>query len=195
MQAYSDRYDAALVLAARAHRTQTRKGTDIPYVVHPVHVSTILIRYGYGEEVAIAGLLHDVVEDQEVPLSYIQAEFGPVVAGIVAALSERKREGEATRPWDRRKQEALDKLRETSEKAVAVKAADALHNARSLATRLRQAGASAWQSFARGPEDTLWYYHSVAGLVRDRLGSQALVEELEQAIQDLEQVAANTEDS
>jgi (p)ppGpp synthase/HD superfamily hydrolase len=63
MAAFSARYDAALVLAARAHRDQVRKGTDIPYIAHPAHVSVILIRHGFGEELAIAGLLHDVVED------------------------------------------------------------------------------------------------------------------------------------
>src|SRR5262245_24388558 len=85
---FSPRYDAALALAARAHRSQLRKGTDLPYIAHPVHVSLILIRHGFGEDLAIAGLLHDVVEDTDVPLYRIAAEFGDEVAGLVAAVSE-----------------------------------------------------------------------------------------------------------
>jgi (p)ppGpp synthase/HD superfamily hydrolase len=103
MTAYSDRYQAALILAAHAHRTQERKGSDVPYIVHPVQVSVILLRHGFAEDVAIAGLLHDVVEDQDVPLARIEADFGPEVAEMVAALTERKREGDVQRPWEARK--------------------------------------------------------------------------------------------
>ena len=65
---FLSRYDAALALAARAHRDQLRKGTDLPYIAHPVHVSIILIRHGFGEDLTIAGLLHDVVEDTDTSL-------------------------------------------------------------------------------------------------------------------------------
>ena len=100
MQAYSERYEAALTLAARAHRTQLRKVGDVPYIVHPVHVSAILLRHGFSEDVVIAGLLHDVIEDQDVSLERIEADFGPAIAEIVAALTERKKEAGVDRPWD-----------------------------------------------------------------------------------------------
>ena len=98
MKTYSRRYEAALVLAAQAHRGQVRKVGGVPYITHVVHVSTILLRYGYPEDVVIAGLLHDIVEDTDIPLEQIEADFGSVAAGIVAALSERKLEGDAKRP-------------------------------------------------------------------------------------------------
>src|SRR5688500_431268 len=107
---FSARYDAALMLAARAHRDQLRKGTDIPYIAHPVHVSLILIRHGFGEDLAIAGLLHDVVEDTDVPLERIAAEFGDTVARLVAAVSETKTADGAERPWEQRKAEKLAHL-------------------------------------------------------------------------------------
>ena len=86
MQGFSPRYDAALILAAVAHRNQLRKGSDLPYIAHPVHVSVILIQHGFGEDMAIAGLLHDVVEDTDVPIEAICAEFGPEIARLVAAV-------------------------------------------------------------------------------------------------------------
>jgi (p)ppGpp synthase/HD superfamily hydrolase len=194
MHGYSKCYDAALALAARAHRAQTRKGSDTPYLVHPVHVSVILLRHGFSEEIAIAGLLHDVVEDQDIPLEEIEAAFGPAVAEMVAALTERKHDGEGERPWQVRKKEALAQLRRASREAVAVKAADVLHNAHSLATQLRDRGPSIWRFYSRGPGEALWYFRSVAALVRERLGAHPLVAEIDEAIEALEQAIAETGD-
>jgi (p)ppGpp synthase/HD superfamily hydrolase len=192
MTAYSQRYEAALALAARAHATQVRKASQDPYIVHPVHVSVILLRHGFAEYVAIAGLLHDVVEDQDVPLDQIEAEFGAAVAEIVAALTERKRERGLERPWEVRKREALEQVRRASLEAAAVKGADVLHSAHSLASVLRRQGPSVWASFSRGPQQSLAYYHSVAALVRERLGMHPLVVELQGAVDDLEQTIART---
>jgi (p)ppGpp synthase/HD superfamily hydrolase len=100
MLGFSARYDAALTLAAIAHRDQVRKGTDIPYIAHPFHVSLILIRHGFGEDLAVAGLLHDVVEDTDVPLERIAAEFGDDVARLIAAVSETKTAEGAELPWE-----------------------------------------------------------------------------------------------
>ena len=83
MTGFSPRYDAALALAARAHRDQVRKSTDLPYITHVVHVSVILIHHGFGEDLAIAGLLHDVVEDCDVPLAAIAAVSAPMPTGIM----------------------------------------------------------------------------------------------------------------
>ncbi len=193
MNAYSERYEAALTLAARAHRHQTRKGGDVPYLVHPVHVSVILLRHGFSEDVAIAGLLHDVVEDQGVPLAEIEAAFGPAVTEMVAALSEKKKEAGQPRPWEIRKQEALAQIRQASLEATAVKAADALHSTRSLAADLRRQGPSLWGNFSRGPAKSLWYYRSVAEIVGQRLGDHPLAVELDAAVQDLAQAIAETQ--
>jgi len=192
MKAYSDRYEAALVLAAEAHRDQVRKVGNVPYITHVVHVSDILLRYGYPEDMVIAGLLHDVVEDSDVPLGQIEAGFGPVVAEIVAALSERKLDGGVKRPWEERKAEMLEQLRQASAEAVAVKAADTLHSTRTLATDLRREGPTSWRNFSRGPGPSLQYYQSVAAIVRERLGDHPLAGELERSIKDLQLAIAVT---
>ena len=191
MEAFSERYESALALAARAHQGQVRKAGGDPFIVHVIHVSVILLRHGFSEDVVVAGLLHDVVEDQDVPLTDIEARFGPAVAEMVAVLTEQKREGDVERPWEIRKQEALDKLRRASPEAVAVKAADVLHNAHSVALVLRREGAAIWGRFSRGPEETLWYYRSVAQIVRERWGEHPLARELEGAIDHLEQTVAS----
>lgn len=191
VKGFSEHYESALALAARAHQGQVRKAGDDPFIVHVVHVSVILLRHGFSRDVVIAGLLHDIVEDQDVPLADIEARFGPAVAEMVAALTERKREGNVERPWEIRKQEALGKLRRASPETVAVKAADVLHNAHSVALVLLGEGPTIWHRFSRGPEETLWYYRSVAQIVRERLGEHPLAQELEGAIDHLERLVAS----
>lgn len=193
MNNYSERYDAALALAASTHAGQTRKGSTTPYVVHPVHVSIVLIRYGFPEDVAIAGLLHDIVEDQDYPLSDIEAQFGPAVAEMVEAATERKKEADQPRRWEDRKREALEHIREARADAVALKAADVLCNTRAMASALRQEGAAIWKHFSRGPEQSMWYYRSLADLARERMADHPLLAELDEAIRDLAQAISETQ--
>ena len=192
---YDDLYEEALRLAARAHQRQVRKGTDLPYITHPMHVSAILLRHGFSTELAIAGLLHDVVEDQDVPLADIESRFGARVAEIVAALSERKTKASGEggtpgelRPWQVRKEEAVEQIRHASPSAAAVKAADTLHNVRSIAFDLRREGDAVWQRFTRGPAAMLGYYAQVVRVIRETLGDHPLVVELAQAVEELAQM-------
>jgi (p)ppGpp synthase/HD superfamily hydrolase len=187
---FSTRYDAALILAARAHRKQLRKGTDIPYIAHPVHVSVILIRHGFGEDLAIAGLLHDVVEDCDVPLAQIAAEFGDQVARLVDAVSETKSADGIELPWEQRKAEKLAHLHAGDPDVAALKAADAIHNARSIIADHRQIGAEVWDRFKRGAGQTVDYYRVILEAVRAKLGEHPIVLELAAAVEELVAVAA-----
>ena len=193
-EGYSERYEQALRLAATAHRRQNRKSSDLPYVIHPFHVSVILLRYGFPADVAIAGLLHDVVEDQGVELDVIENQFGPVVVEIVAALSECKTDDLGRkRPWDVRKREALECVRRASVEAVAVKAADALHNARCTAYDVRRDGPQVWERFNRGPDRQIDYYRRIVHVARERMGDHPLVAELAGAVEDLASVVRVSE--
>ncbi len=187
--AFSERYDSALAFAAVAHRNQIRKGTTTPYITHVVHVSVILIRHGFGEDVVIAGLLHDVVEDCGVPLETLQAQFGDTVTRLVDAVSEHKVSGAVERPWQQRKAEKLEYLRAGGPDVAALKAADTLHNARSVAADLHADGPQVWRRFKGSSDQTLWYYHEVLAGVRHWLGDHPLVAELEAAIADVSLLA------
>jgi (p)ppGpp synthase/HD superfamily hydrolase len=186
--AYSERYEDALRLAATAHRGQRRKGSDLPYITHPFHVSVILLRHGFSTDVAIAGLLHDVVEDQGIEPRQIEERFGRRITEIVVALSERKMDDHgAKRPWEIRKREALEHLRQASLEAVAVKAADTLHNARCTALDVRREGPEVWGRFTRGREPLLTYYRQIVRIAQERLPGHPLVEELADAVEHLVQ--------
>ena len=190
---YSKEYEEALRLAVVAHRQQMRKGSGLPYVIHPIHVSVILLRYGFSTEVAVAALLHDVVEDQGYDLAEISEQFGPRVAEMVEALSERKRNARGEkRPWTVRKQEALERMQVASREAVAVRAADALHNAESFSEDLQREGPQMWRHFNQGAERQLDYYRRIVAICKQRLGSHPLVDELAAAVESLARTIGET---
>ncbi len=152
-------YDADIERALRAsevaHRGQTRKGTEIPYVVHPIHVAIELARLDVDPILIQAALLHDVVEDCKNAGwdgDRVGREFGPVVAGIVAELTEDK-----GLTWEERKLAGIAHVAHMSDDARTVKAADKLHNLRSLATDLAAASdkSAVWVRFTGGKEKTL----------------------------------------
>lgn len=182
MSAYSPRYEAALVLAVRAHQHQYRKGTETPYIVHVVHVSTILLRYGFSEEVVLAGLLHDVIEDCGVEAEEIAEQFGDTVANLVVAVSK-----PPDLSWEDSRAAMVAHLETAGTDVAALKAADTLHNAQSILQDVRRDGPAVWGRFKRGAEPTLRYYRGVVDGVRRWLGTHALAEELATAVSLLEE--------
>ncbi len=127
------RLDLALRQAAYWHRAQTRKATGIPYIQHPVAVAMIVDRLGFDEDVVIAALLHDVVEDTEATFQDVASEFGDPVASLVRDLSEEKTDAQGRkRPWADRKRDHLEALSRASVPARAVALADKLHNLTSM---------------------------------------------------------------
>lgn len=182
---FSPRVDTALALAARAHRNQLRKGTDIPYIIHPVQVAMALQRHGFDEDLVIAGLLHDTLEDTDLGADEIERSFGAAVLALVTAVTEVKVDGGAKRPWRTRKQEQLAQLGGADARVAALKAGDSLHNLHSTLADLQTIGPAIWQRFNASAEDWLWYHRSIAGLVRTRLGPHALVDELDAVIAEI----------
>ncbi len=194
VRGYSASYEEALQVATVAHLDQRRKGSQLPYIVHPIHVSVILLRHGFSTEIAIAGLLHDVVEDQGYELAEIERRFGPDVSSMVDALSEQKRDAQGNeRAWEVRKREALEKMRGASRAAMAVKAADVLHNAQSFIGDLRREGPDVWQHFDRGPRQQLRYYRDTLDIVKERWAGHPLVSELAEAVRILRLTVRETE--
>ncbi|GAB4118381.1 MAG: HD domain-containing protein [Roseiflexaceae bacterium] len=178
---YSARYDEALKFAAHAHRHQVRKGSETPYITHVVHVSVILLRHGFDEDLAIAGLLHDVAEDCGIAIDTLREQFGDRVATLVEAVSERKSVDGVEQSWETRKAEQLADLAQAGSDVAALKAADSIHNIQSMLTDLAEQGPSTWQRFKRGPEAILAYYRAIVALVHAKLGDHPLARELAHA--------------
>ncbi|BDU71244.1 HD domain-containing protein [Mesoterricola silvestris] len=179
------RFQMAMAFAARVHTGQFRKGTTVPYLSHVLAVTATALENGAGEDVAIASLLHDAVEDGGgLPvLEEIRARFGPAVADLVLectdALSVPKP------PWRQRKEAYLAHLAEASDGARLIVLGDKLHNCRSLVRDLRACGPALWARFNAGPGETVWYYRSVVDILARR-GRTPLLEELDAAVEELE---------
>jgi (p)ppGpp synthase/HD superfamily hydrolase len=169
-KAYSPKLYDAIELAARAHRCQVRKGTEIPYIVHPLAVASILIRANCPEHLVIAGILHDTLEDTAVTLEEIRSHFGREVAALVFALSEPDKKA----PWEERKAYTIDHLEQKATPDVLlVSVADKLDNMRAIRAGLESAGEAFWQRFNRPREKQKWYYQRLAHVFERRIASGA----------------------
>lgn len=158
---FSPRLARALRLAAFAHRAQNRRGSGFPYIEHPIAVAWLLDRLGFDEDVVIAGLLHDAVEDTEIDLSEVEAGIGSEIARIVAACSEVKHDAQGNkRPWIDRKCDHLAAVAGTDVSVAAVMLADKWHNLTSIEADLC-AGRPVWSFFHADREHVLWYYRAM----------------------------------
>ena len=189
---FSERFDRAIVLAHELHRTQLRKGTRIPYVVHLMSVAALVAENGGTETQVIAALLHDAVEDQggERTADRIRREFGPKVHRIVMGVTDSTTSDPALKkPWEERKRAYLDHLKEAPPDIRLVSAADKVHNARSINADLRTHGAEVWDRFKGGREGSLWYYRELVRALRDGW-DHPLVDLLEREVKEMVKLSA-----
>lgn len=166
----------AIILAAKAHKGQLRKGTDIDYLVHPMEVLEILSSMNADTDLLIAGILHDTVEDTDLTLDRIQDIFGDNVADLVGKHTENK-----DLTWEERKQNAIEILRIADQRYQMLILADALSNLRSMYADYRAQGEQLWKRFRAPKEKQSWYYgemkNAMAPLAR-QADCQARYEEL-----------------
>jgi (p)ppGpp synthase/HD superfamily hydrolase len=191
----SDRFVQAVAFAADVHRTQSRKGTRVPYLAHLLAVASLVLEDGGDEDEAIAGLLHDAVEDSTEPmdamLTRIRESFGERVADIVDACTDvdvTDTADRSARAWSVRKQHTIDALADADPGTARVMLADKLHNLRSVLTDLQEVGPRVWERFNAGREDQLWYYTALAEAARRRSDGR-LASELARTVEHLEQTA------
>lgn len=174
----------AIIYAGKRHSGQVRKGTDIPYLVHPMEVMGILIEYGCSEDVIVAGILHDVIEDtcndddsvRKTVKEEIKMKFGEAVLNIVNSESEDK-----SKTWKERKQHTISELKNDSPEVQLVCCADKLSNILSIQADLNLVGDKLWQRFNAPKEDLKWYYESVASGL-DKISGIKMVEELRNTV-------------
>jgi (p)ppGpp synthase/HD superfamily hydrolase len=167
----SERFTDALAYAERLHRCQKRKGRSTPYVAHLLAVCSLVLEWGGDEDVAIAALLHDAVEDQGglETLSDIEQRFGPTVAALVLECSDNQGPDStaAKQAWLERKRVYLESIKSKSRGAALITSADKLHNARSIVADLEQEGARTLDRFS-DPDRVPWYYEEVLRALADR---------------------------
>ncbi len=177
----------AFAFAASVHRTQLRKATTIPYVAHLMSVSALVLEHGGDEEQAMAGLLHDVIEDggpEYEPV--IRHLFGERVAALVRACTDA--DVKPKPPWRERKETYIAHLREAAPDALLVSACDKLHNARAIVADQQVIGNTMFARFTGGKDGSLWYYKTLSAVFLERLPGP-LADELDRTVRQMQMLA------
>jgi (p)ppGpp synthase/HD superfamily hydrolase len=179
------RFRKAWLFAAEKHSGQARKASTIPYIAHLMGVASLVLEAGGDEDLAIAGLLHDVVEDcgGEKMLKEVRRRFGARVATIVDGCTDAY--GIPKPEWRDRKRAYISRLKKEGSDTRLVSAADKLNNVRSILSDYREIGESVWSRFNGGRDGTLWYYRTLRDeFMRDK--PNRITRDLDLAVNELE---------
>ena len=193
--ALTERFLASVAVAEEVHGRLRRTGTEIPYLAHLLVVTGLVLEDGGDEDEAIAGMLHDSVEDGggRVLLERIARSFGPRVAAIVKGCSD-SIDGDPDQPWVERKRRYLEHLPEVRDDGVLrVALADKVHNARSLVRDYRREGDALWERFAEKTADQQFWYYGELVLFFERHRPGPLTEDLRRAVDELATLVASDE--
>jgi (p)ppGpp synthase/HD superfamily hydrolase len=182
------RFLRAFQFAFKMHSGQARKASTIPYIAHLMGVASLVLEAGGDEDLVIAALLHDVVEDcGGAPiLARVRKQFGVRVAKVVEGCTDA--DSYPKPPWRERKERYLAHLKDADAETRLVSAADKLNNIRSILTDYRQLGELVWERFNGGREGTLWYYRALLDEFL-RQPPNRITHDLDLAVRELELLA------
>jgi (p)ppGpp synthase/HD superfamily hydrolase len=171
----------ALDQAAVWHRAQKRKypNADVPYMSHLAGVAVLLSRHAFDEEVVVAGVLHDVIEDQGVTFDELLLRFGDRVAMLVRYVTEQDK----FLSWEERKRLYLDAFPKKPWEAQAITLADKIDNFQSIIVCARDHG-DPWSMFKRGRELQIARFEELRAMCL-ALPPHPLVEEYKAALDEL----------
>jgi (p)ppGpp synthase/HD superfamily hydrolase len=188
----TDRFTRAVDYARHLH-IELRRGTNIPSMAHLLGVASLVmgeagqVDFPVTEDMVIAALLHDAVEDHggEPRLEDIRQNFGADVGRMVQGLSDSLEEDPGKKPeWDERKAHYLERLRNEPADVRLISAADKLYNARTILDEHRKIGAEVWQRFKRGRDLQIWYFNELLSVFKSA-ETNGIVEELERVVAEL----------
>lgn len=175
----------AAVFAARAHEGQVRKGTSIPYIVHPMEAASIVAALTDEPELIAAALLHDVMEDCGVTYAQLCEQFGQRVAQIVREDSQCQSTSSGERaPWGVRKRAAVEQIASSCRDEKLIVLADKLSNMRAIFRDFEREGAAMFAKFNQNDmRQHAWYYRSCAALTKADFGHTGAWRELDWRIE------------
>ncbi|MGO9438630.1 MAG: HD domain-containing protein [Terracidiphilus sp.] len=193
----AERFSRAVDYARILH-IERRKGSEIPFMAHLLGVASLVmgeaghVPFPVTEDMVIAALLHDAVEDHggAPRLEDIASNFGPNVARMVEGLSDTLAEDPNQKePWEQRKKAYLERLRNEPADVQLISAADKLYNARTILDDYRKIGPDVWNRFKRGRGLQLWYFNALLEIF-NASGTNRIVEELARVVAELTRISA-----
>lgn len=185
---FTPRLELAIQKATLAHAKQKRKGGNIPYIIHPFSVMCIASETTDDEDILIACLFHDILEDvpEEYPRQTMRAEFGDRVVDIVDGVTK----DSSLKEWKARSKAYLDHLEhQASNESVLVSCADKIHNLMSILTDYKTHGNELWNRFStKSGADQLWWYRSILSVVKKRKAPKVLIDQLDELVISLKEI-------
>jgi (p)ppGpp synthase/HD superfamily hydrolase len=194
---FTERLTQAVEYARHLH-IERRKGTGIPYLAHLFGVASLvmgeagLTGFPVTEDMVIAALLHDAVEDHggAARLEDIRQNFGAEVARMVEGLSDTLAEDPNEKePWEPRKNAYIERVRGENDAVRLISAADKLYNARAILEDYRVIGPEIWKRFSRARDLQIWYYKTILEVFKAS-GNMRIFDELERVVDELKQISA-----
>ena len=164
----------AIIFATQAHEGQVRKGTDRPYILHPLEVGEIISTMTEDVEIICAAILHDTIEDcEEITREIICREFGERVAGLVQQESEDK-----SKTWMERKSHTIERLKVATHEVQMISLADKLSNMRDINRDYPECGEALWNRFRMKDKQVIgWYYKSIRDVLADSMKDEKTYQE------------------
>lgn len=176
------RLDNALRISARAHRKQIRRGSNTPYIIHPFGVMFIASQYTDDEDVLVACLLHDIIED--VPKEYskeqMEKDFGERVVRLVLGVTK----DSSIHDWKASCDAYLYNLEHLAPAESAIIAvADKIHNIMSIITDYEKLGDDVWNLFSCDKQSQKWWFKSTYEVAEKRIPNNKILEYFDQYIE------------
>lgn len=165
--------DRAIMFAVQAHHNSERRGKGFPYIVHPMEAVEIVATITPDQELLAAAALHDTIEDTDVTVEQLRAEFGDRIANLVHAESDQINgelfNGEnEEETWHARKQAAIDRLAAAPHDAKIVALGDKLSNMRAIWRDYQVKGDELWNIFHCSDKAAHeWHYRGLAASLKE----------------------------
>lgn len=186
---YTTKIQKAIEIALKAHAAQERKTRNIPYIFHPLTVALILARIGADEDVIVAGILHDVIEDsygsRKITLKNIEEEFGKHVAKIVENVTEKNK----SLPWRKRKELARKHILKMDKDSLLLKTADVLHNISEKIIVYKNIGEKMFDFFNAPKKQQIDHYEKIITNLKKSWRNNPILNELELSFLKLKKMA------
>lgn len=185
---FTGKFYEAVQYAGDLHKDQKRKGSEIPYLSHLMGVASIAMDHGADEDIAIAALLHDSVEDAggDATGNEVRRRFGERVARIVYACTDTSESPKP--PWLERKKAYLSHLEQLQTDELLVSMADKLHNLSAIFYDYLELGDQVWDRFSAERGGVIWYYQSLVECYRKHPGANpSLLGKLQRVLNSLQE--------
>ena len=188
---FTPKIKKAIRFATKTHEVyqkQKRKGKGIPYITHPLAVGLILARANASEDVVVAGILHDTIEDstekKKVTREMLAQRFGNNVADLVASVTEAHKK----LPWEERKREAREHIKHFSHDSLLLKSADLVSNVSDILDDYADHGSKMFERFHAPKEKVIRNYKETMKLVLGRWPENPLADDLNTLIASLDAI-------